>query len=155
MGQLVHFYAGDPEVIGRAFASQDFGTLKDRSKIPLYADFSLHLSPIDYELLSEAIQSIVGSGPSSLEESLQTQVGGSSDERSADIVSPEWVQMVAAVRDEQIESVLSAWIQATAEEHGESPSEPTDDARLALRELIGLCRESRARGLPVVHTWSL
>jgi hypothetical protein len=155
MSQLVHFYAGNPEVIGRAFESHDFATLNDRSKIPLFADFSLHLAPIDYELLSEAIQSAVGDGPGSLEDALETQVGGSDDEASANIVSREWVQMVAAVRDDQIETILAAWIRATAEEHREPLTEPTDEVRRAFRELIALCRDAQARGLAVVHTWSL
>jgi len=155
MGQLVHFYAGDPQTIGRAFDSHDFETLDNRSKIPLFSDFSLHLSPIDYELLSEAVQSTVGRGPSSLTDALGTLVGGDDNERAANIVSPEWVEMVASVRDEQIETVFHAWIEATAEEHSEPITEPTDDVRMAFRELIALCREAQKRGLPVVHTWSL
>ena len=53
---------GDPEVFGRAFSSDDFDTLKARSKIPLCADVSLHLSPIDYEPLTEVGQ-LRASGP--------------------------------------------------------------------------------------------
>jgi hypothetical protein len=152
MGQLVHFYAGDPQTIGRAFEAHDFGTLDNRSTIPLFSDFSLHLSPIDYELLSEAIQSTVGRGPSSLTDALGTLVGGDDNNSAANIVSPEWVEMVASVRDDQIETVLHAWIAATSEEHSEPVTEPTDDVRMAFRELIALCREAQKRGLPVVHT---
>jgi hypothetical protein len=155
MSQLIHFYAGDPQVIGRAFESHDLSTLKDRKKIPLFSDFSLHLSPIDYDLLTEAIQASVGRGPSSLNDALETQVGGNDDDGSADIVSPDWVEMVASVRDDQVEPILAAWMQATAEERSEPVSEPTDDVRMPLRDLISLCREARTRGLAVVHTWSL
>ncbi len=155
MGQLVHFYAGDPAAIGRAFAAHDFATLDNRDTIPLFADFSLHLSPIDYEFLTEAIRNAVGSGPTSLEESLETQVGAVGSDGSADIVSADWVQMVAAVGDQQIEGILAAWMRAVAEEHSESVSEPTDDVRMALRELIALCQQSLKRGIRVVHTWAL
>lgn len=155
MGQLVHFYGGDPQVIGRAFDAHDFGTLKDRAKIPLFSDFSLHLSPIDYDLLSEAIQSTVDRGPSSLTDSLGTLVGGDDNESAANVVAPNWVEMVARVRDDQVETVLQEWMHATAEEHSEPLTEPTDDVRTAFRELIALCREAQQRGLPVVHTWSL
>lgn len=155
MSQLVHFYAGDPHVIGRAFDAHDFTTLEDRTTIPLFSDFSLHLSPIDYDLLSEAIQSTVDRGPSTLTEALGTLVGGDDNESAANVVSPDWVEMVASVRDDQIEPVLADWIRATAEEHSEPVTEPTDDVRRAFGELIALCREARARGLAVVHTWSL
>jgi hypothetical protein len=155
VGQLVHFYAGDPHVIGRAFETDDFATLQDRTKIPLFSEFSLHLSPIDYDLLSETIQSMVDRGPSTLTEALGTLVGGDDNENAANVVSPDWIEMVASVRDDQSESVLKAWMQATAEEHSEPVTEPTDDVRRAFRELIALCREAQKRGLPVVHTWSL
>jgi hypothetical protein len=29
MGQLIHFYAGDPETVGRAFTEHDYQTLRD------------------------------------------------------------------------------------------------------------------------------
>jgi hypothetical protein len=93
MSQLVHFYGGDPAVIGRAFGLRDFRTLYDRAAIPLFADFSLHLSPIDYDLLCEAIRSSVGRGPLSLTDSLESQVGGDGNEGSADTVSTAWVDM--------------------------------------------------------------
>jgi hypothetical protein len=155
MGQLVHFYGGDPVTIGRAFGAHDVATLNDRNKVPLFSDFSLHLSPIDYDFLTEAMAHAVGFGPTTLTDALETQVGGSGDDSSAEIVSTEWVQMVAAVGDQQIEGILEEWMRAVAEEHSEPVSEPTDDVRLALRGLISLCQESLKRGIPVVHTWSL
>jgi hypothetical protein len=155
MGQLVHFYAGDPLIIGRAFEAHDFRTLDDRSVIPLFSDFSLHLSPIDYDLLSEAIHSSVGKGPTTLTDSLEREVGGTPNEGSAETVSDAWVEMIAAVDEDRLDAILRVWAAAVAEEHRESVMEPNDDMRMALRDLIALCRESRARGLTVVHTWSL
>jgi hypothetical protein len=155
MSQLVHFYGGDPAVIGRAFGLRDFRTLYDRAAIPLFADFSLHLSPIDYDLLCEAIRSSVGRGPLSLTDSLESQVGGDGNEGSADTVSTAWVDMVAAVEEDNLDAILRAWTVAVAEEHSESVAEPNDDMRSALRALIALCRDSKERGLTVVHTWSL
>jgi hypothetical protein len=77
------------------------------------------------------------------------------DEASADTVSEEWVRMIAAIRDDQDRGPAAA-----VDARG-----PTSIASLwqsrprpcgvAIRELIALCRESVARGLQVVHTWSL
>jgi hypothetical protein len=105
--------------------------------------------------LTEAIQSAVGNGPTSLMDSFEKHVGGTPHEGSADTVSAAWVDMVAALEEARMDSVLRAWAVAVAAEHSEPVSEPTDDMRTALREVIGLCRESQRRGLSVVHTWSL
>ena len=155
MGQLIHFYMGNPEVIGKAFSGRDFARLRDRAVIPSQVDFSLHLSPIDFELLTEAAQRIVGSGPLSLEESLDKRVGGDGEHASADVVSADWVQMIGSLNDADLEPLLLAWAEALADEHGDSTIEPTDDVRRALRELVDLCREATHRQIPVVDTWSL
>jgi hypothetical protein len=122
---------------------------------PVQADFSLHLSPIDLEILTEEVQKLVGSGPTSLEESLARQVGGDGEECSADVVSPEWVGMMSALPDASVESLIAGWTRALAEEHNEPNLAPTDDMRRALQDLLKLCREAQRQSLPLVHTWSL
>ncbi len=155
MGQLINFYAGDAEAVGRAFAQHDHQTLRDPQRFPFRVDFSLHLSPIDLDLLTEEAQRIVGSGPTSLLDSLGTRVGGDGEESAAEVVSPEWVEMMAAVPDASVESLIAGWTRAVAEEHSEPNLTPTDDMRHALRDLLTLCREAHRQALPVVHTWSL
>jgi hypothetical protein len=155
VGQLIHFYAGDADAVGRAFGQRDYQTLRDRQKFPLTADFSLHLSPIDLDLLTEEAQKLVGSGPTSLTDALGEQVGGNGNDSAAEVVSPEWVGMMAALPDSSVEALLTEWTRAVAEEHNEPDLNPTDDIRKALRDLLTLCREAQRNGLPVVHTWSL
>jgi hypothetical protein len=155
VGQLIHFFAGDAETIGRAFTEHDYQTLRDRQNFPLQVDFSLHLSPIDFELLTEEVQKLVGSGPTSLEDSLARQVGGDGEDCSAEVVSPDWVAMMAAVPDASVDSLITNWTQAVADEHNEPDLKPTDDIRLAVGDLLKLCREAQRESLPVVHTWSL
>jgi hypothetical protein len=155
MGQLINFYAGDAEAVGRAFAGHDCHTLRDPQRFPLQVDFSLHLSPIDLDLLTEEVQKLVGSGPTSLSDSLGNRVGGDGEESAAEVVSPDWVGMMAAVPDASVESLITEWTRAVAEEHSEPELKPTDDMRHALRDLLTLCREAHRQALPVVHTWSL
>lgn len=155
MGQLIHFYAGNAEAVGRAFDQHDYQALRDRQKFPLNADFSLHLSPIDLDLLTEEVQKLVGSGPTSLTDALGEQVGGNGSDSAAEVVSPDWVAMLAAVPDASVESLLTEWTRAVGEEHNEPELKPTDDIRQALRDLLTLCREAQRQALPVVHTWSL
>jgi hypothetical protein len=151
MSLLLDFYAGDPARIGQAFSD-------DPDSLPTgdhHADFSLHLSPIDLELLTAEIQKAVGSGPASLMDSLEAQVGGDGAESSADVVAPAWVQMVAALPQEQLEGLLSAWSLAIAREHGGAEMEVTDDMRSAVRGLVRLCGLAQADATAVIHTWSM
>ena len=60
MGQLIDFYAGDADVIGRAFSEQDFSSLDDRALIPFRVDFSFHLTPTDIDSLTSEARAIVG-----------------------------------------------------------------------------------------------
>ena len=62
MGQLIEFYVGDPEEVGAAFSEQDFDKLADSRVIPFSVDFSLHLSPIDFDVLSVEIDKVVKTG---------------------------------------------------------------------------------------------
>jgi hypothetical protein len=155
MGQLLEFYGGDPKVVGTAFSAFDFDTLADRTKIPLYVDFSLHLSPMDFDFLTAEAVGSVGKGPSEFMDCLATNVGGSDGESSADVVSPEWVRLIAAVPDAEVEAVATRWAKALAEEYGDPQLKVTAEMLAALRSLVALCRESLRMGLPVIHAWSL
>ena len=151
MSLLLDFYAGEPTAIGSAF-SDDPDSLPSGVQ---HVDFSLHLSPIDLDLLTQEIQKVVGSGPTSLTESLDSQVGGDGSESSADVVSAAWVQMVAALPEDNVEDVLSVWAQAVAKEHGEPAFDVTDDLRGAVKGLVHLCAGANSSGQSIVHTWSM
>src|SRR5262245_10953849 len=106
---MVDFYAGDAQAIGAAITALDYDSLDDPELVPLHVDFSLHLSPIDFESLTREIRTIVGGGPTSLLDSLEGRVGGDGEEQSADVVSRAWVQMVGTIRDDQLEPLISSW----------------------------------------------
>jgi hypothetical protein len=113
MGQLIDFYAGDPDVIGAAFSANDFEKLSDRSRIPFHADLSLHLTPDDSDALTAEAQKIVGSGPTSMLDSFVRNVGGDERECSADLLGDDWVRMMAAVPEGPSRGLVgSAWYPA-------------------------------------------
>jgi hypothetical protein len=155
LGQLADFYAGEPSVIGDAFSAQDFETLGDRGRIPLHVDFSLQLSPLSFDSLTASVRDVVGAGPTSFTDALDGQVGGDGDACSADTMSPAWVEMVAAVPDDAMETLMRNWIAALRDEYGDTSLSVTDDMNAAVRALVGLCRDATERNLSVVHTWSL
>jgi len=155
MGQLADFYAGDPSVIGQAFSTQEFEVLSDRSRIPLHVDFSLQLSPLGFDSLTESVRAVVGAGPASFTEALDARVGGDGDECSAGTVSTAWVEMLAAVPDGAMETLLASWVGRLRDEYGDSSITVTEDMQIAVHALVALCRDAVRRNLSVVHTWSL
>src|ERR1700722_18128804 len=96
MGLSLEFYAGDPAVIGADFSAMGFGGIRDGTRACAYADFSLHLSPTDLDILSAVIAEQVGTASRLLNDSLIRTVGGFEGEGRADVVDPAWVHMVAA-----------------------------------------------------------
>ena len=59
MGLSLEFYAGNPDEIGSAFEGALEG-LRDGTRAHSFADLSLHLSPLDLDLLSEQIGAALG-----------------------------------------------------------------------------------------------
>src|SRR3954451_1172792 len=96
MGLSLEFYAGDAAVIGADFTAIEFDGIRDGTRARAYADFSLHLSPTDLDLLSEVIAEQVAADPVLLNDSLTRTVGGTGDESGAEVVSPAWVRLVAS-----------------------------------------------------------
>src|SRR5438105_3874690 len=96
MGLSLEFYAGNAAVIGADFTAFEFDGLRNGTRSRAYADFSLHLSPTDLDLLSEVVAERFGAAPLLLNDSLLRRVGGSEGGGSAEVVNPAWVRIVAA-----------------------------------------------------------
>jgi len=155
VSMLMWFYVGDKTKIGNGFTATGAVPLWKQPFVVATADFSLHLSPIDLDFLSEEACRIAGVQPVTLTDSLTENVGGASQTSSADVVSGQWVQTVASVLDHQVDDLAKRWLVRVAEEHNEKPEEPNEDIRQAIRALIHACQVATEKGLPVVHTWSL
>jgi hypothetical protein len=154
MGLSLEFYAGDAAVIGADFTDIEFDGLRDGTRARAYADFSLHLSPTDLDLLSALIAERVGVAPLLLNDSLVRTVGGFEGEGSAEVVDPAWVRIVAAADEAAAPGLASAWIQRVGAACGQQLAVMPEAVR-AVRELIHLCRLAVREGVDVVHTWYL
>jgi hypothetical protein len=106
-------------------------------------------------VLSEEVCRLAGVPPVTLTDSLTENIGGDGQSCSADVVSPQWVETVAAIPDHQVEDLAQRWFAQVAEEHCAKPEGPTDDAVQAIRQLIHACRLAIPKRLPVVQTWSM
>ena len=154
MGLSLELYAGEAIEIGADFTAFEFDGLRDGSRARAYADFSLHLSPTDLDILSELIAERVGAAPLLLNDSLIQKVGGIENESGAEVVDPAWVQIIAATDQTTAEEITSAWIGRIADECGQQ-LDVTTEAVTAVRLLINLCRVAVRENVDVVHTWYL
>lgn len=152
---LMWFYVGDKRKIGGGFSPNALVPLWKQPFVVAMADFSLHISPMDLDLLSEAACRMAGIPPVTLTDSLIENVGGDGETGSADVVSPQWVHTLARIPDHQAEEFAKRWFARVAEEHHEQPEQPNEDNLRAIREVIHACRVAMEKSLPVVHTWSL
>ena len=154
MSVSLEFYAGDAAMIGVDFTAHKFDGIRDGTRARAYADFSLHLSPIDLDLLSEAIADHVGVDPLLLNDSLVRTVGGLEGSSGAEVVDPAWVRMVAAADEAAAPDLAADWVGLVNQEHGEQLGVTPEAVRM-VRELIHLCRLAVQEGVDVVHTWHL
>jgi hypothetical protein len=154
MGLSLEFYAGDASVIGADFTAIEFDGIRDDTRARAYADFSLHLSPSDLDILSAVTGEQVGVVPRLLSDSLGRNVGGFEGEGSAEVVDPAWVRMVAAADGAAAPEMAAAWIGRIGAECGQRLVVTPGSVR-AVRNLIHLCRVAVQEGVEVVHTWYL
>jgi hypothetical protein len=154
MGQLLGFYAGDADAIGAAYEDHESDGLTDENIVRAHADFSLHVTPVDIDFLVEVIAERAGGTARPLMDSFTRLVGGDPDERSAHLVDPTWVQIVAGADDGQAPDLAAEWIKRVGAEYGET-LDVSPEAVQAVGELIRLCRLAAKEKLDVVFTWSL
>ena len=155
MSLLMCFYAGDAKAIGQAFNADDRTALSGLPIAHAHADFSLHLSPIDVDMLAEESCLLLGHDPQAFSDSLVESVGGDGEESSADVIAPELVAIVASLTDDQINDLGERWVRAIAEEHGGANVQLTPEVAKAIRDLVNVCKTATHENLHVVHTWSM
>jgi hypothetical protein len=156
MGQLMAFYAGDPQVAVELLRHGAFDALQ-RSKLfaDRHVDFSLHVSHIDLDMMTGEAQAITGSGPTSFLGSLEQRIAGDGEESAVEIVAQDWVRMIAAVQPADTERLLAQWARQMVAEYGDPTIAVTHEIRQAVSSLIALCRRASADGARIIHTWSL
>jgi hypothetical protein len=155
MGLSIEFYAGNANAIGSAFTEYELEGLRDGTIAHSYADFSLHISITDLDVLSEQIAELLNQEPVRLLDSLEKQVGGTTDESSADLVARAWVEFVAAIPPESASQLSVLWLSAVMAETGDEIDVNSPDAKRAVEELLSLCRASLTKATEVVFAWYL
>lgn len=153
MGLTMEFRAGDARGLARTFCDRDFAELERMSRAS--ADFSLHLSPNDLDLLVVEIMESAGHAPITFMELTGEPIAGDRKEAGVFIVATSLVRTVAALPDAQVNGVVERWFYRISEESGDPNLNATADAVLAVSELLKLCRQAVGEHLQVVYCWSL
>lgn len=153
MGLSLEFYLGNADAIADAVADIDLDRLDDPNVVTHTADFSLHITPADLDLLSESIGRVTDQMPQGLSSSLQPMVD--EEDRGALLVSLDWIQYTAALLNEQVDEVAELWASVMRSTHGDEEIVVTDDMREAVDERLLLCRSATQGSRQVVHVWYL
>jgi hypothetical protein len=154
MGLSLEFYAGDAATIAHAFNEVDLDGLRDGTAAQRHADFSLHLSPTDLDLLSAVLAEHRGVPTHTLYDCVGPSLAEQPGESDAYLVDPKWVKMVAATDLNAAESLAGIWISRVGKAL-DKPVQLTPEAISAVQDLIALCRHADTHGVDVIHTWCL
>jgi hypothetical protein len=153
MSLLMHFCAADPAVVEDVTSSTWHALLRDSSRVAAYVDFSLHLSPIDLDILVVQVCAALGAPATTLTDSLVGLVAGDGQSWAVEVVDPRLVNLVAGVPGSMIEPLASRWVAAVAQEHREANPGVNPEILGALRELVRICDVALQGELAVLHAW--
>jgi hypothetical protein len=154
MSLSFEFYAGNAETIGQSFSAVDFDRLRNDPNNVAYADLSLHVSLDHLDLLSELLARRASKPPLLLSNNLVRNVGAIGDEGGADVVSRDWVLLVASIPPQSATDIVAEWIHAVGVAERQN-LQPTPEAAAAVARLISICRGAIDNGSDVVFGWYL
>ncbi|MCA9956754.1 MAG: hypothetical protein KC434_18620 [Anaerolineales bacterium] len=154
MGLSLEFYIGDRKKINNAFRSLQFDLIYDDSEmVGRIADLSLHLQPRDLNMLSREFGRHSGQKLLDLRSNLKVLVD--EPDYGLLLVSKKWIEYAANVPEDALGKIVTSWFQTMKKEYPNEKIEETEEARLAVKELLGLCREAKQKKLEVLHAWFL
>lgn len=149
MGLSLEFVTGSPQKILEAVRAADYEALS--RLVTDRADFSLHLQPRDLQILSECAGSYAPLPD--FRQSLTCYLDEA--DRGFFVVSIDWADAFASIDPGNSRKLTADWFAAMAVRYpGEELAPPGPAAEAAVRNLILLCREAKARDLVVMHIWS-
>ncbi len=132
-----------------------------------HADFSLHLSPEDLDLLVAALAEIFDQPAEPFADHLSPLiVNAPPDFEEVDweeyepepeiyLVSPKLTAQFAKLAQDQIEPLVKNWFGLLSEQMPGDPIAPSPDSFRAVRDLVQVCQTAMNTSLDVVYTWSL
>ena len=154
MGLTLQFFAGQAISIQRAVTEVDLDYLDGFDPGSTCADFSLHITPRDLDLLTAEACKALGTEAMSLRENLDF-VGEHVDEedRGAYLVAKPWVELWASIETQAVDALAANWFLALQREYDDPELAVTDAAMQAVSDLLGTCKTAVEEDFDLVHVW--
>lgn len=153
MGLTMEFRLGHAMDLARAFFAAEFDRLEALSLG--FADFSLHLSPSDLDLLTEELCRASGERMRAFTDVTGEPIAGDRLQRGVFLLSSAFVTMTASIREESAGEIAERWMHRVADESGNADLVADADSVLAVSALLSICRKAKLDGIEVVYCWSL
>ena len=150
----LEFYAGNRRKIEHAIRNGNFDLLHEDSEfVNRIADFSLHITPRDLNLLSRQFGKHSGQKPRDLRPDLKVLI----DEKDHGLllVNHKWGKYVANVDVGKLDVIVLDWFEAMRNTYPDEAIAVTEAAQEAVHSLIVLCQECVHTKTDVLHAWSL
>jgi hypothetical protein len=153
MGLTLQFLLGNANEIESAVRSVDLELLDDPSVVHQRADFSLHITPKDLDLLSRELRVVSDQSPIDLRPSLN--VIFDDKDRGLLIVDESWTRFAASVAPETVKDVAENWARAMQVEYSDTNIKATPEMQQSILDLINLCKAASLSDMQVLHSWFL
>jgi hypothetical protein len=151
MGLSLEFYLGNEEAISEAIRSLDLDALDQPDIVEHKADFSLHITPNDLNLLSQQIAAITNSKPRNLRPYLTPVID--ENDHGLLLVNAAWVAYVAQVPVGRSAELTEMWMAAMRQEYQDNSVTITDEAIEAVQQLVVMCTAAHQSGRSIFHIW--
>lgn len=155
MGNMMEFFAGDADRIGKAIDDDEYDTLDSAPWVSGRADFSMHLLLEHLDALTTTAADLVSAPPLKLSTEIQRCVAGDRSkawdwrESSADTLSTRWRDLIASVPERRADECARTWFRAINIE-----DEPELAVVTAITDLIRLCSAAKKKDHTVVFSFS-
>jgi hypothetical protein len=154
MGLTLQFYAGHASSILGSVREVDLDFLERFDAGHTCADFSLHITPRDLDLLTAEVCKSRGTQATSLRENLDFDGEHvDEDDRGAYLVARPWVELWASIETETIDVLAASWFSTMQREYDDLEIRMTEEAKQAISDLLGTCRTAVDHGFDLVHVW--
>jgi hypothetical protein len=156
MGNMMEFFAGDADRIGKAIDDDDYESLDGAPWVRGKADFSMHLLLEHLDSLTGAAADLVSVPPFKFSAEIQRCVAGDRSqswewrELSADTLSSRWRDLIASVPEQRAAELARSWFRAMGIER-----EPEPGGINAIQNLIRLCAAAKDDDLSIVFTFAV
>jgi hypothetical protein len=151
MGLTLEFCIGNLQKIEKAIRECKLDILDDPEVVQRRADLSLHIVPKDLDLLSRELGKHSDSEPLDLRPFLNVVVD--EEDRGLLLVDDAWVKYAASIKEDAENSIVEDWFVDMRREYPGENIQITPEARVAVRGLLGLCREAAMNKATVLHSW--